>query len=790
MKNNDYIYLNNINNNFLRHAISPKFVNYRYNKLNDLVSPINKNYNFLHQKRIYNPTSKKNFNLLSYNNNMLISEKNLSNYKDNLSKYSALLSLSKNQNNVPRENENEIQNRKNISLNKIQNEIRMIEIKLRSDIIKNKIKKLSDISNDSKYDINRSHKIVKNLEKDPSMKFRILEKNKKRKVYKFKKINNNIYKGLIRNRNIDINNNQNYKFENRTFYKSNKLNENNYLNYSEYTKKNSNCNLEQIQNTNFIKPINIKNEYKKIIKKKIDTLLNAKDKIQINTNHKNFIDFQDENKINYLSRSPSCNIKGGNNNNKNINVNNINLNKKDCYYKNKPKSCNEKLEKNKNLNDIINNPMSQGFYDNYFINNYSIKNINNTTVYNNPDKKINDINEIEIKKYKVENFKNASNIEQKENNKIKKYFTNQKENKIIDFSYINNDKAKKKQIFQTNQNNSIINTVNFSFIPIKLNYNKEINLIDKNKTDDTNTNPQISKNNKNNNLIQNNCNDKKIQNDDTLIKPKKENKEDRKKTPVIHPEELEEKAIILNQSIDNNKNINSNEDNKINSNQKKISFDNIKIIIKYYQDDYIKKSFIFSDNDLKKKKHNFLSTKEHIQNLKKENKKKSILIVKEDKNKIENDKLNLALSKLNELISEVNSETKNNKEEIKTINTNNNKSPFIKKNINFIKKIQEYYKKGVNYRCLSKREIKLLKKNKKNLCYKFQNNPQNFFSEKLCDNIINSYQFNLDDSDLLKNNKKQFIKKKLDNFKGDIDGKNKLNNSFTEEKKANNLLII
>jgi hypothetical protein len=49
------------------------------------------------------------------------------------------------------EENNQINRKKNSSLNKIQNEIKMIELKLRSDIIKNKLKRLNDLSNDNKY---------------------------------------------------------------------------------------------------------------------------------------------------------------------------------------------------------------------------------------------------------------------------------------------------------------------------------------------------------------------------------------------------------------------------------------------------------------------------------------------------------------------------------------------------------------------------------------------------------------------------------------------------------------
>ena len=145
---------------------------------------------------------------------------------------------------------------------------------------------------------------------------------------------------------------------------------------------------------------------------------------------------------------------------------------------------------------------------------------------------------------------------------------------------------------------------------------------------------------------------------------------------------------------------------------------------------------------------------------------------------------NLALLKLNELIMD--DEPINQKDEISNninnnVNINNNNARYIKKNINFIKKVEECNKKGINYRSLtiSKREIKLLKKKKKNICHKFRDNPQNFFSEKLKENVIKSLMNNnLDDSELLKINKSRIINK-LGKIKENNDNKDKLNNSFS-----------
>jgi hypothetical protein len=242
------------------------------------------------------------------------------------------------------------------------------------------------------------------------------------------------------------------------------------------------------------------------------------------------------------------------------------------------------------------------------------------------------------------------------------------------------------------------------------------------------------------------------------------------------------------QNEENKTNNNDNNNNK--NDKKKISFNEIKIVVKYYQNDYIKKAFIYSNNDFKKIKHKYLSTQDHIKNLKKQNNIKSILLHKEanqtqTQTKTNNkENLNLALLKLNELISEVNTDNDEQEQEPDVPNQmtkdEGEKIPFIKKNIKFIKRIEELNKMGVNYRCLSKSEIKLLKKKNKNICNKFQNNPQNFFSEKLCDNVTKSFEHNKDDNDLVKNNNKNM----LINI-NDIENIKKIsrNNSYKEEKR-------
>ena len=184
-----------------------------------------------------------------------------------------------------------------------------------------------------------------------------------------------------------------------------------------------------------------------------------------------------------------------------------------------------------------------------------------------------------------------------------------------------------------------------------------------------------------------------------------------------------------------------------------MNFDEIKIVIKYNQNDYLRNyNSLYKINMNEKEKdndenkydkifHKFISTTKLCNLLKKKNKNiKSNLINNDIKYNP-----NLALMKLNELIDD---------EPKKSINKENNKPKYIQKNINFIKKLEECNKKGINCRSLtlSKNEIKLLNKNKKNL----KNNTQhNLTKEKI----------NINDDDKLE--------------KIDENDKNNLNNSFS-----------
>ena len=376
--------------------------------------------------------------------------------------------------------------------------------------------------------------------------------------------------------------------------------------------------------------------------------------------------------------------------------------------------------------------------------NYSLYPINNNKIISPQCKHNNEINNNIIKIINTNNEISKNNIGNKNDNNNNNQQIKKKENIIIN-KYINKQNIQEGNKIIKNQNKEKDSSNNNS---INLNSNQNINIEIK----------RIKKQ------------------DEELI-----NKNKQQKTLSLidsDPDELEKKQIILTQSIyDNNNTLGKKEKNK--NNKKKISFDDIITIVKYYENDNIKKSFIFTNKDYRKITHKFLTTKEHIKNLKKLKIIKSILLVKKDKNTIKNENLNLALLKLNELISEVNKEN-NNKNDNKE---NNNKIPSILNNDNYIKTIKDNYKKGFNYKCLSKSEINLLKRKKKYSYYGLKNNPQNILSKKLSDNVIKTFRINLDDNDLLKINKNGFI------YLGNIKKENE-SNSYREEKREKNLSMI
>ena len=826
MENLNYIHINNniLKNNLNRKAISPK-VNLKV-KINS-ISPKYKNAKFNNNITAYSQQEKINFNFKEENN-----EKSVNNKIRQLNGYS-ILALNEDNQYKP---SSQYKHNSSMSLKKIQNEIKVIEMKLRSDIIKSKIKQLSDISDDSKHKNklmyknniynSKSNKIFTNANKTQNTK-----KFFKINNLKINNINNNIYsqKILVNKLNVNLNHNDNKTNDIESYIFSNKNNNilDSHLNYNENDYISNTDRLYSQQNEDYLFKFNDNGlrKNKRVFKVKTK---NDKNKL-INSNKK------------YLITSPSYvpkmvfNLKSNTNTNSNYNNNlcnarNIYNNNIYLNYKNfdKPRSFvnmnlnkNRNRNKNKSKNEFLFKDLPQGFFDNYFINNYNTENTNEIKTFNTYGNSTNE-NIQEKNNLKIENYNHLSIINQNKNH-LQKSFDCQKENRIINFS-LNNNHKRKKQINDID-NISISNTINFSLnLSKNKNSNKNIN-VNNNKENISMINNRENINNlqtKSNSIsIDNNINGYKPQknyNMDSHLKKKdlkhankinlipKCNKNNinmknlkkyhekniknsnTKKISIIDPEELEQKTVILNKSPQfEEKNVSYIDK----TNKNKVSFNDEKSIIEYNQNDYIKKSSIYSSNDAKKVAHEFLSTKDCIKKLKKQNNKKPILIDKNKNNKAVNDKNDLALVMLNELISEVNDsnkkstenpiDSKDNKNKDNKDNINNkeskNKAQFIRVNMGNVKKVKKYGKK-VKYKVLSKSEIKLLK-NKKNMCYKFKNNPQNFFTEKLCDNVIKSFGY--DDNDLIKLNH--------NSMKIEM-GNKKLNKSMSEEFNSKKLYII
>ena len=266
------------------------------NKINNLISSINANNNYNYEISEYNGIKNKNFekNILDYNYR-------LNNKTKNIQEYSAVISMANK--NIHEQNSssniNQLKRKKNISLNKIQNEIKMIEMKLRSDIIKNKKKQLNNISEDNKSKIpfsmkkfmNITNKIYNNNNSTNNNYFNYMDKNsfvqqrnKERKIYKIRKLkyndNNDSRNFIFIKKKIDSKNNKiNNTAQNENSSKSSIFDKSAYLNNNSY-KSYSDQNQYQ-NNTSKINKNALKIQYRKAINAKINNLLENKKKFNI-----------------------------------------------------------------------------------------------------------------------------------------------------------------------------------------------------------------------------------------------------------------------------------------------------------------------------------------------------------------------------------------------------------------------------------------------------------------------------------------------------------------------------
>ena len=205
----------------------------------------------------------------------------------------------------------------------------------------------------------------------------------------------------------------------------------------------------------------------------------------------------------------------------------------------------------------------------------------------------------------------------------------------------------------------------------------------------------------------------------------------------------------------------------------KVTFDDEVIIIKYDQNNLINDLNIYNNRN-KKIKYSHFNYQNYLEFLKSNKIPESIFF---NKNKTKEKKINYF-----EMIRK----TKNLNELKKIFNTKLSK--IMQRNIDFLKIINE---KGL----YKQSKHKPLKKICKHHCKKFIENPNQFFSDKLCDSILNSYFDNdqkiiskIKHSYSLKNNKQKKIKKLIkkkscENFRHNL----KINKDEKKEDKNNNL---
>ena len=629
---------NNTSNN--NDELNPKSLLKFFNVNNNyLVSPNNRNKMNINIKRSNN----KNLNKIMINS--LCQNKSLPNYslENNLSNHHKTIFSNKNSfsnNKIDDADNKSIMNKSpnnKYIFNKIEKDIKMIKIQLASDILKNKIQLLHNLGNNN-------NNYNNNINNDCNYSKNIKRKN-----------NNNVHKRNIVLNNINNNNNPNNNILNNNIPNNNSLKNIYYIN--------NNFRINSIQN-------NENRSYKIPKSAFVNNSPNYYIKRQKKHNNNNI------NNIINLSNSKKKTVPNSPNyyipiSSFNKNIFNINNNNKYNNY-NTPKShLNTLINKNRIKN---NNVLPQGFFDDYLLNENLLRKKNNIIIKRNNNINMNN-NTSNTYKNEIQT-KNVLKIEKYNNffigcSKEKKQPKFQTENKIINFSYISTSNNKSKNLIK---NNKVINTINFSFNPVKINFEKKEN---------------ISPNEKENKTL----------------------------TELINPNDLEEKSVIL----ENNSSNNSKEENKP---KKKLIFEDDKIVIKYNQNDYLRNSYSIckiniNENKNDKINHKFISTTKLCNLLKKKNKNLKSNLIKKNDIKFNP---NLALMKLNELIDD--EPKKNNKE--------NNKPKYIQKNINFIKKLEECNKKGIHCRSLtlSKNEIKLLNKNKKNLK---NNTHPNISKEKIND---------------------------------------------------------
>ena len=359
------------------------------------------------------------------------------------------------------------------------------------------------------------------------------------------------------------------------------------------------------------------------------------------------------------------------------------------------------------------------------------KKILNNNYINNTEYSISNLPEIFYKSNKRESCENNIN----NNNKNNK---NNKNNELIVehvFDYNHSDYNKIKE------NNDTINIFNKENIlsrntykhnkenrPRKNSkdkkhlYNEEIIVIN-NNNDKLNSNNSYDKYDEEgekviNSLIaqasQNNQNEEDIKNIN-IIEKDKDNPLNKIPKNIIIPKNINNEDIHKNvhEQIKKNKNLNKKQD-------KKVSFDENLIYINYNQNNKV------INFNVSNQKNKFIQFKPI--NISKYFK---ILSSDTEMNKLKPVILNANKINVNNIINEIMKKEENKKNKSNNITSLKNK--ITQRNIDFIKIVQE---RGTVYN-VSKEKAR--KKVELKNCKKFEENPQHFFTEKICDNILESY---------------------------------------------------
>ena len=517
-------------------------------------------------------------------------------------------------------------------------------------------------------------------------------------------------------------------------------------------------NLEENNNNNYDENINSNNNnYEKYMNEEnnYEENLNNNNNYDMNNENDNYEEYMNE-QNNYIENLNS-------NNNRNYNYeDNTNNN----YYKN-PNNYNNDMYNNNNYNipnNININKQNENNYENNieipFNNNLNERKIERTSNEDNKlSERINELNkndnlnknekysEIEQGNYERKlNEDNISNVlkdgEKKEIKEPSTLLIKDGDKEIIkkNNSFENNDNLIEEEVLNNNNNinfgnndninnNRIVSDLNKEFFnenneekKIKDDKNKKINEIKKEKKPES----YIDKIHNFFNEILDEEERNKSENDIYIF----EEKEEDNKTNENEEEENEkedEKEELQKQNEDEDEEI-------LNQIKKKILEDNNKNNNKNNEEEQIS---IF---DLNGKKNKYPEKIDYMQNLKKPNKIKSIMLNspheslslgikdkiesynKDDEKTIElNDKI--SYNTLSKIINE--SDINKNKED--SINVQGKKN----EGLNIKNKIYKKKNKSVH-----------LKKNHK-LCYKFIANPQRFFTEDLCDNILKAYDLDI-----------------------------------------------